>query len=257
MKISEIKNQKDGSVVDTLLCRVVRVYDPNEPSEKQQKHGIHSQDIVVKDDTGEIKLQFMRQPQHIGKEMEGQLIVVASSEDENGRIDGVRVSVYNGNAKVVCGNGARISRHKLPMQNATKKSAPQPRDDGQPTLDDKLAALARHHRRCFEHLKVAYGDTVPVESLLERATCLFIETKALVKVEPSKAPETPREPTLEERYDEFAQPLMREHGRAPVDWAHDYLVKLKGGHDEAYRTILKEPKEFRRMVELRVKEEAK
>lgn len=259
MKIQEILNQKDGSVVDTLLCRVVRVYDPNDPSPAQQKHGIHSQDLVVKDDTGECKLQFMRPGQHVGKELEGQLITVSSSEDENGRIDGVRVSEYKGKTKVVCGNGARISRYKAGKdieRPARDKSRPS-QDTDAPTLDDRLAALARHHRNCYEHVKTAYGDTVPPETLLATASCLFIETKSQVRVEPTAPPQHRREPTLEERYDQLAEPLMRKHGREAVDWAHDYLVKLKGGTEAAYQTILNEPGEFTRMVELRVEQEAK
>jgi len=254
MKIEQIKQQADGFTVPSLLCRVKTVYPPSNPTPAQEKHGIHSQDLVVKDDTGEIKVQLTRPNQHVGKGLENQLVTFSSTEND-GKLMGVQVSVYKETYKVSIGKMARIEAGMKPAKPAPRPaSAPQP--ESGPTLDDRVAALAAHHRKCYEHVKVAYGDAVPAENLLSVASCLFIETKNAVRVEPSVAPALPPEPTLEERYDEVAAPLLREFGREVVDFVHDKVLEhKKGNRDAAYTWLIGNPDEFRRMCETRVSQE--
>lgn len=83
MKFQEILDLPDKAVVDSIEGRVVRVFDPFNPSPAQHKAGIHKQEVTIQDAAGtDLTLQLMQKESHLLPSCEGSMFHFRSVSDQ-------------------------------------------------------------------------------------------------------------------------------------------------------------------------------
>ena len=95
MKVKDIWKEKAGVVIPEFTARLIKVYPPSQPSEKQAKAGIHRQTLEgVGADGTQIKIVLMKEHQHIPTSEAGRLYTFKSTNDDNGvQFDRLHLSV--------------------------------------------------------------------------------------------------------------------------------------------------------------------
>lgn len=145
MKICDIALQKHGTVIESVTGRIAELFKPDAPSPKQAEKGIHSQNLVIEDDSGKIRCQIIHAPMHLPPSCRNRVATLRSVNGEKGKM-GLRVNIYEKDGKsnftLVIDRNATIS--------VTEDEPAQQREQ---TTGDKQTKSSKTHARptAFDH----------------------------------------------------------------------------------------------------------
>lgn len=145
MKISDILELPDKEVIPQLKAKVVAVYEPRTPTEKQREHGIHQQSVkLAGSDGATIFASILSANMHLPESCVGDIVTLESTTDDQGRTSGVSTNVYYSERKKKEETSVNVSKWaSVYFANGSKpqveqEELPQQRQDPAKTVASKF-----------------------------------------------------------------------------------------------------------------------
>jgi hypothetical protein len=207
MTISQINALRDKDLVPFLHGRLVKIYEPRDPSAGQAKAGIHKQGIILQEPNGEnIELNILNAKMHLPRSEEGSLYDFKSVDGE-----GLRVHSYNDKISVDVGKDARFYAVK-----EDQAPAPKPRNGSAQPQGITIGVLARVYCEALRELELQLDGCKAWDALLQNptgltaaASTLFIESckQGIPQRYATQAPVTENAPVKGDEIDMGNAPL--------------------------------------------------
>lgn len=180
MNYDDIRNLKDKQAVPSVSGKVTAIYN-NNPTANQERVGIHPQDVVLEDESGDkMRMCIMNKGMHLPADAKGRTFTFECVMDEKGKPSGVYTNFYGTRKGVQIMkdgviSGDRSTQHKQRNEPGDEvKQVSMETKSTRPTIGDHQAALVE----ILKGMEVHLADTVfaqDADYLTRLATTVYIQ----------------------------------------------------------------------------------